>query len=335
MKIIHILTGVAITCAALVALCVMALAMPRFAIEEQIQGVTFSQPHTVGIGLDWKEVYQAILTDLNVKHLRLNAYWDQIEIRDDQFTFRDLDYQLDEAAKHDAQVILSVGRKLPRWPECHIPTWAQALPEDEQEAEALEMIGRVIERYKNHPALRMWQLENEPYLDFGTCDTQAVTFLVEEEELIRSLDLAHPILITDSGELNSWLDAASHGDILGTTMYRTVFSSRTEKPFSYDYLFPSWLYRLKARYVYLLRDKDVIISELQGEPWGALPFPEMSPDERRQSFSEERFREIHDFARRTQLSEAYWWGVEYWYFEKEQGNDAFWEYAKTVFPNEE
>lgn len=331
MNLIRIFTGLSLVFVSIITLLIISLAMPRIGADTQIQGVTFSQPHATGIGLDWREAYQAILGDLQVKHLRLNAYWDQIEPSDNQFAFRDLDYQLDQAAEHNARVILSVGRKLPRWPECHIPAWARQLSEEQQREQVLAMLEVVVNRYKGHPALRMWQLENEPFLDFGVCDSKATDFLVEEESLIRSLDARHPILITDSGELNSWLDAAKHGDIVGTTMYRTVFSARTEKPFSYDYIFPSWLYRLKSRYVKLLRGKDVLISELQGEPWGAKSFPEMTPDERRESFSEERFVEIHDFAQRTQLPEAYWWGVEYWYMEKEQGNSRFWDYAKTIF----
>lgn len=146
------------------------------------------------------------------------------------------------------------------------------------------------------------------------------------------LDTAHPILITDSGELNSWLGAAQFGDVLGITMYRTVYSGRTGRPFHYDYLFPSWAYRLKARVVRFAFGKDVLISELQGEPWGAVPYTAMTQEERLAAFSPQRFAGLARFAWRTQLPEVYWWGVEYWYWEKEkQGNPAYWEYAKTFF----
>lgn len=325
------LKKIGILCAILL-LPIVWLAAPSRRPPPQIQGVTFSQPHATGIGLDWQNVYGAILQDLGVKHLRLAAYWSVIEPTDDQFNFSTIDYQMDKAVQHHATVILGIGRKLPRWPECHVPTWARDLSEEKQQERILEMLPVVIERYKGHPALRMWQLENEPLLDFGTCPPEDQLFLRKEEEMVRLHDTSHPILVTDSGELNSWLPAATFGDQLGTTMYRTVFSKRTERLFHYDYVFPAWMYRLKARYVKYLRGKDVLISELQGEPWGDKPFTGMSPQERSESFSVERFAELHRFAKRTQLPEAYWWGVEYWYWEKEvQENDAYWEVARTLF----
>ncbi len=311
---------------------VFVLARPDLSPSVQAQGVTFSQPQATGIGLDWREAYNALLQDLGVRELRLSAYWDVIEPEDDGFDFSTLDYQMDQAQKYDAQVILSIGRKVPRWPECHIPKWAQALPEPAQQDKVLEMLPVVIERYKDHPALRMWQLENEPLLEFGICPLEDRDFFAEEEALLRSLDPDHLILVTDSGELNSWLGASKYGDILGTTMYRTVFSERTQKHFYYDYIFPAWGYRFKARYVDLFRGKDVLISELQGEPWGAAPFVDMTEAEREQAFSIDRFKTLRAFALRTQLPEAYWWGVEYWYWEKEvKGDSRYWDYAKTIF----
>lgn len=296
-------------------------------------GVTFSQPHASGIGLDWREAYDAILEDLGVKKLRLSAYWGVIEPQERQFDFSTIDYQMNKAADHNARVVLSIGRKLPRWPECHVPAWAEPLPEPIQQEKVLAMLAVVVERYRDHPALRLWQLENEPFLDFGICPPADADFLQREEALMRSLDSLHDIAITDSGELNSWLTAARYGDVLGTTMYRTVFSERTQRSFFYDYIFPAWGYRIKAYYTGVLRNKDVFISELQGEPWGAVPFPEMMKEERLESFSPDRFLELKSFAERTLLPEAYWWGVEYWYWEKEMhGNDTYWMIAKSFFP---
>jgi hypothetical protein len=310
----------------------MIFALPMPVSNETVYGVSFSVPHAQYIIGDWKEVYDATLEDLGVKNLRLNAYWNEIEPTEGQYDFADLDYQMDKAAEHGAQVILSIGRKLPRWPECHDPEWIKDKTEEEIHKNVLTMLPVVVERYKEHPALKMWQLENEPLLDFGNCPPEDRNFLKQEEDLLRSLDISNPILITDSGELNWWLDAAEYGDIMGTTMYRTVHSARTDKPFSYDYLFPSWLYRAKARLVKLVRDKDVIISELQGEPWGSEAFTEMSKEERLASFSPKRFNQLRVFADRTQLNEAYWWGVEYWYWEKVVNKDnRYWDFAKSVF----
>jgi hypothetical protein len=307
------------------------LAFPHPLPAPVVFGVSFSAPYAESIGLDWREAYRALLDDLPVRHLRLSAYWNGVEPEEGRFDFADLDWQMDQAAETGASVVLGVGRKLPRWPECHEPAWVQNKTEAEKQQHILEMLRVVVERYRHHPALARWQLENEPLFDFGVCPPEDRDFLRQEEALLRSLDAEHSILITDSGELISWLGAALFGDMVGTTMYRTVFSSRTQKPFSYDYIFPAWLYRLKARTVKLFSGKDVLISELQGEPWGFKPLPEMTPAERAALLSPERLREMARFAARTQLTPAFWWGAEYWYWEKVNGNPAYWETARTFF----
>lgn len=310
----------------------LVLALPRPWPEAQTYGVSFSAPHAEGLGLNWQEAFRALLDDLGVRRLRLAAYWSAIESLEGQFDFADLDYQMDEAASRGALVILGIGRKLPRWPECHTPPWAREKSEAEQQAAILQMLDVVIKRYREHPALRMWQLENEPLLDFGDCPPEDREFLKREEELIRSLDRQHPILITDSGELNSWLPAAGFGDVLGTTMYRTVYSRRTAGLFSYDYIFPAWAYRLKSRLVRVVTGKSVLIAELQGEPWGIRPWTQMTAMERAQSLSVARLRNLRSFAARTQLPEAYWWGAEYWYWELVVNDEpVFWETARTFF----
>ena len=330
----YALKGVLMVAAGGLLLVGIILAAPWSLNSQAIHGVTFSQLQADGLGMDWRQVYRAVLDDLGVKHLRLSAYWNLIEPEDDKFDFTGLDYQMDMAAKAEAKVILGVGRKLPRWPECHEPDWVKDAVESEKQEEIIEMLSVVIERYKDHSALSMWQLENEPLLDYGECADEDRELLRREEALLRSLDSEHPILITDSGELNWWLEASKYGDVFGTTMYRTVFSEKTQKSFSYDYIFPSWLYRLKARYVKGLRGKNVIVSELQGEPWGNIPFKDISKSERENLFSESRLVEMKQFVERTGLPEVYWWGVEYWYWEKEvKDNPAYWEIARELFDN--
>lgn len=325
-------TGVIVVGVGFVGIALLVLGAPAPQALPTQFGVSFSAAHATGIGLNWQETYQALLHDLGVRRLRLGAYWDAIEPADDQFDFTALDYQMNEAAKAGATVILTIGRKVQRWPECHEPRWVHDKPEPDVQREILEMIEVVVERYRTHPALRMWQLENEPLLAFGVCPPADPAFLAREEALVRAYDSQHQILMTDSGELNWWWAASAYGDVLGTTMYRTVWSGRLSRPFSYDYIFPAWLYRLKGRYVGWLRGKEVIISELQGEPWGERPFTELTAEETRESISPERLRQLHRFAQRTQLPEAYWWGAEYWYWAyKVKGDSSYWQTAQDFF----
>ena len=95
--------------------------------EKITYGVSFNTPYAFELGLDWKDTYDAIVDDLNVKHLRLSAHWDLVEPKDNKWNFKEIDYQVEKAQEVGADIIFAVGRRLPRWPECHTPEWAQKL----------------------------------------------------------------------------------------------------------------------------------------------------------------------------------------------------------------
>lgn len=293
-------------------------------------GVHFSKQHAVSLGLDWQETYRALLDDLSVRRVRLSANWPDVEPQPGTFDFRDLDWMMDEANTRGASVLLAVGRRLPRWPECHIPDWATQLPDAEQQ-EAIERVIRVVvERYRAHPALVMWQVENEPFLSvFGECPELDVASLQREVEIVRALDPHHDILITDSGELSFWHRAARVGDRLGTTMYRVVWS-RFVGYWSYDTFIPAAWYRLKA-FLVGVSPEHMVISELQAEPWAPHGDVTVLPIvEQRRSMDAERFLRNVAFARSTGFREIYLWGAEYWYWLRAHGDASMWETARGV-----
>ena len=261
--------------------------------EETQFGVTFSKKYAEELELDWKKTYLAILDELEVEYFRIPAYWDQIEPKEHQYDFSDLDWMLEEAAKREAKVVLAIGRKLPRWPECHDPAWAENLPEEMIQQKTLSNLTLLVRRYKNHPALWRWQLENEPLFVFGECPLPDQDFLRKEAALVRSLDEEHPIVITDSGELSTWYDASHLADILGISMYRRSFN----KLFGYIYypLKPGF-YRDHAALVSPLID-EVFVSELQAEPWVTKRMVEVPIAEQKISMDEELFKENIDFAK--------------------------------------
>src|SRR3989339_442192 len=135
-----------------------------------IFGVSFSPQYARYLGLDTNKVYQSILDDWHFKYIRLSAQGDVIEPPKGQYDFKELDYLMVEAGKRSAKITLAVGRKTPRWPECHLPEWAKKLSYDEYRPALLSFIKTVVERYKNYSALEIWQVENEPFLAFGLCD---------------------------------------------------------------------------------------------------------------------------------------------------------------------
>lgn len=294
-------------------------------------GVTFAYPYMESFGIDWKEAYTSILDDLGVRDIRIPVYWPEVAPKDGVFVFENYDYQMDEAASRKARVILAVGRKAPRWPECHEAVWANGMTAQEQQPKILEYITRVVEQYRSHPALEAWQVENEPFLSFGVCPPLDVDFLDKEIALVHSLDPSHPVIVTDSGELSVWARAISRADIFGTTMYRHIYKSSIGY---YTYPLPPSFFRLKRALAEFFagRKPPAVVIELQGEPWGPKIVYDMTVEEAYQSLSPKRFQDMVIYAEHTGFDTFYWWGVEWWYWLKVKGDDpTIWNIAKELF----
>ena len=102
-----------------------------------------------------------------------------------------------------------MGMKSPRWPECHIPAWANDLDKEKQQAKILNLIEKIILRYRDSSMIKYWQVENEPFFPFGDCPWRDRKFLKKEIELVKQLDAQkRPVIISDSGEGSLWIAAA-------------------------------------------------------------------------------------------------------------------------------
>ncbi len=292
-------------------------------------GTTFSLRYAQDIGLDWRQAYVAMLDDLKIKYIRLPVYWDKVELSEGQYDFTDLDWQLEQAKQREAQVILAFGQKTPRWPECFIPQWIGN--NDAKRKERLLAFEKVIvERYKNnHPEIIRWQVENEPFLDFGVCPPIDPALVDSEVALVRSLDSTKPIMLTDGGEATLWIAAAKRADIFGSTMYREVISPR----------FGYWKYPLGPNFFKAKRlliklfahQNNAIVIELQGEPWVRGWTTSAPMETQLASMNAEKLADNVAFAKKTEMKEIYIWGVEWWYWLKtQQYNPTLWDQAKKI-----
>lgn len=298
--------------------------------EKITWGVNFSQKHSQDLGLNWQENYSALLDDLGAKNLKVAAHWDLFEPEKDKYHFGDLDWQVKEAEKHNAKILLAIGMKTPRWPECHIPEWAASLNKDQQQKEILEMLEKVVLRYKDSQAIEYWQIENEPFFPFGNCPWVDKEFLKKEVALVKSLDSRHLIIISDSGEGSFWIQAAELGDVVGTTMYRIVWVRQVGVYLNYPFS-PTFYWR-KAQIIKKFFNKKVICVEFQSEPWGPKLLYDSPLAEQEKSMNLEQFQKNIEFARKTGLDEFYLWGGEWWYWMKEIQNDPrIWDEAKKLF----
>jgi hypothetical protein len=301
-----------------------------YPVEDLEYGVTFSKKKVADLGFDWKTVYIAMLDELRVKRLRIPAYWDEIEHSDGTYFWDDLDWLIAEAEKRNVKIILAMGGRLPRWPECHFPLWSENYPKAHREERILAYLKQTVLRYKSGKAVYAWQVENEPFLaHFGDCPTLDSHFLDMEIGLVKSLD-NRPIVVTDSGELSFWAFAASRADIFGTTMYRDTYSKNLGSYVHYP-INPDFFQFKKNIVKIIAHPRDWIVIELQAEPWGPKPYENLSQADRDRTMNPQKFKDILEFSRLAGFREFYLWGVEWWYWEREQGRPEMWEEAKGLF----
>jgi len=297
--------------------------------EKNSWGINFSQKHAENLGLDWRETYLALLDELKVKNIKLITQWDLIEPEKDQYYFEDLDWQIKRAEDYNAKLLLVIGMKTGRWPECHIPDWAKDLSKEEQQERILSLIEKIVLRYRGSTSIDKWQVENEPFFPFGECPWADKDFLKKEIDLVKSFD-NRPIVISDSGEFSFWITAAKLGDIVGTTLHRKVWFKELKMYVSYP--FNLIYYWRKAQLIKKLFDKKVINVELQAEPWCPILLYDCPLEEQEKTMNLEQFKSNIEFAKKTGLDEFYFWGTEWWYWLKEKQNQPeIWNEAKKLF----
>ena len=158
----------------------------------------------------------------------------------------------------------------------------------------------------------MWQVENEPYLSFGWSPLGEHP-LRREIELVRALD-GRPIMLTDSADKGDWTRSSRWCDILGVNLYTKVWNGRRYV----DNNVPPSTYKNRIRRV-SSSVKEIIVSELQAEPWGPRPVTELTRSEEAITMSPELLRRNVGIASGAGFRTALFWGVE-WYWLRTRGD---------------
>lgn len=296
-------------------------------VARQTLGVTFSTAYARQLGLDPREAFTALLDDVGARRFRIPVYWSDVEPSKGTFRWDEVDWMMQEAARRGAEVTLAIGYRVPRWPECYIPDWAEtgAYPFDREELETF--MSAAVERYRGSPALSRWQVENEPYLAYGICPEGNRDDVESEVELVRSLDPSHPIVMTASGELERWGPTARQSDLLGVSLYRVTWNRFIGY---FRYPLPASFYRVRAWLVSGEND-GVFISELQAEPWFPEAIANRTPSEWAATFTPEDLRDNLAYAARTGIADVDLWGAEWWYFLKQHGEPGLWDAARDIW----
>ncbi len=297
-------------------------------------GVSFTPDYAESLGLNPKQTMTALL-NIGVRQFRLTSYWSDIEPTKGQFNFSQLDWEMKLANQYHAKVILVVGLRQPRWPECHPPSWINtANPINTWEPQLLSFMSQVINRYKTNTALEAWQLENEYFLKgFGACTNFSRFRLVSEYQLLKRLDPTHSVIIGRSNNDIGTPMGQPTPDFYGISIYKRVWDASFSKRYI-EYPFTGWYYAFLAGVQELHQNKNMIIDELQAEAWppNGQTIPESSLAEQNKSLNATRLEHRFAYGKSTGMKDILMWGSEYWYYRKVVLNDpSLWNVAKNQF----
>ncbi len=292
-------------------------------------GVSFVPLYAEYLGVDPQKTLAALLDDLKIRHFRLTIPWNRVESAPDQFNFSEIEWQLDELGRRDADAIVAIGRRTPRWPECHDPGWLKGETAASQEQKLLDLVTREVNVLKDRKTIAAWQVENEPLLAvFGECPPPDRDLFKREVALVRALDPTRPIITTESGELSSWVRTAGLVNQIGISVYHETWNRYLGK---FVYHFPASLYEQRATLVSLFSGSKIFVSELQAEPWGSAPLKSLGTAEQLELMNPKIIDRMVNFARRARFEKIYFWGGEWWYFMKENGHPEIWEALRPMF----
>lgn len=301
-------------------------------------GVSFSPLYAESLGLNPKEAYRVILDELKPQSVRLPIYWSEVEKADDQFDFGEIEWYLQEAGKRGIKVVLTVGYRNFRYPECYPPEWTKDLNDNDFEEELLEFLSSAVSHFSNGdlPAgkaglsrtIEAWQVENEPFdlpIFRRWCRHFSSRLIEQEIEVVRANDSLHrPVVLTFGGEVflrGLWKETIKKADIFGVSFYpRTVLPGG----------FVIQTYRLgplsprnitKERRFAANLGKKFWVVEMQAEPWGEKP-ETMSPE-----ILKENYELLLEFGGAERV---YFWGAEWWYKEMLGGRSEMWDASRDI-----
>lgn len=281
-------------------------------------GVSFSIKQCRNFKIDWQDCLVWALNE-GWRRFRLMSYWNEIEKKQGEYDFTNLDAQIELIAAHNGVISLCLGVKQPRWPEYHWPSWAKKLSKKDTDKALLIFVATVVNRYKNNPTVIEWQLENEALLsNFGSNIEIDRKRLKQEFTLVKTLDPLRPIIMSTS---NGWGMPVRDPipDIIGFSYYAVMYqkgkySKTIHRP---------WLYKIRAWLNNQLLGRPSFIHELQLEPWGHKSIWDMTIEEQNISMSVDQIKKNIASAQKICTYPIDIWGLEWWYWRRNSDNNIW------------
>ena len=193
-----------------------------------------------------------------------------------------------------------------------MPDWAKAMSRSDATQAYLAYHRATIEHLKDEPLIESWQLENEFWLrSFGINFNYSRRRLKQEFAVLRELDPNRPIIMSTAQIISLPLRKPTP-DIYATSVYRNIYNSKKHS-YTTTWAAPK-IYTIKRILIKAIKHRDLIIHELQTEPWGPKANWEMSIKEQDKSMNADEIYDAVSYAKATGISHMDLWGAEWWYW---------------------
>ncbi len=297
-------------------------------MSNAILGTSFSLHRAQELGVSKQESLTAALQELGFRRFRLMSYWNIHEAEQGRYDFSELDWQFELIGSYGGSISLCIGKRQPRWPECHLPDWARTLPKDDWRAALCSYLEASVSRYKNHPALESYQLENEALLKrFGYCVDQDFdrTRLTKELELVKRLDPDHRVIMTLSDSYGLPI-RKPRADQYAMSLYRHT----TQRGKNVQSHRPPQFYQLRASLINLFCGSRPFIHELQAEPWLDQEITRIPIHQQLEFMNPQILKSNVRYALKTGMSPIDLWGLEWWFWLRIKGHPQMWDAVQEL-----
>jgi hypothetical protein len=335
--------------------------LPVEAAGAALLGISFRPLQAREFGLDPRRALAELLP-YPFSLIRLAAYWNEIERVPGGFDTSALDEQLDAASQAGKQIILCVGAvKAFGYPEFFVPAHHLPVPLPEGQligdsthgallGAAVGFVTRIVERYREHPAIAGWQIEHDAVDPLGMEHSWrlAAGFVAAEVAAVRAADPAKPIVMNgflptslpvrlqqqwrtrDQGD--SLAVGARLADVVGLDFYPRHGLARLGPVTAYLAGSNSrWVRSASLRYCKDVASsgRRIMVAEGQAEPWETVTTPPSMPGRGMYSCLPEHVIDNYNSAMRLgrAVPPGLWaylfWGAEYWLLRKQQGDDSY------------
>ena len=324
-------------------------------------GISFRPRQAEAFGLDPRDSLKAML-GYPFEVVRLSAYWNRIEPEPGRFDTSELDWQLDAAERAGKQVIVCLGPvKSFGYPEYFVPDHRLAAPLPEGSligpathpallAAGIAHVRRLVERYKDRPAIVAWQVEHEAVDPLGVEHSWRLSadFVGEEVAAVRAADPARPVMMNGFLPTSTpvramqWWRSRDQGDSLAVPSASPTSSASTSTRGTPCAEWPRGAVPGRQRPPVAAAPADgdpplgrrgtrrrVLIAEGQAEPWEAVTTPpdprgrvmySCPPEHVIQNYS----HCMRGFRRSGHGPWAYlFWGAEYWLLRQQHGDPSY------------